>query len=129
LQDGGSLVPAHIRRSRFDPEVVDVATRFILSEDHVGVLSWGRRDVPITGGTTVNIPNFVRKITRSNLYKRYESAVVGKRLSRTSMFLLMKLLTKGQSRVLSAVDNVAGELVCDNFRRVERVIGAFIHDG
>ena len=53
IQAGKALTKTIIRRKRFDENIVREALLFLLSEDFIGVLSWGVKKVKLTKGIWV----------------------------------------------------------------------------
>ena len=104
---GQPLTKTTIRRKRFNEDCVKEALSFLLSEDYVGVLSWGTKKVKLSSNETVQLPSLVRKKSRTIMFKEYlswfkeqhnDSAVV--HLPRSTVFEILKTVTNGQRRAL-----------------------------
>lgn len=129
LLQGHSLASTKHTRARFNPAQIDAAVSFILSEQYVGPLTWGWRKVPLNGFQEAKVPAFVRNVSKTHMYQQYAVADVGQdmpKLSRSTIFELISMLTTGQELLLSQTDLATVKLVHENLHRAERMIIQFI---
>mmetsp|Transcript_14452 Transcript_14452/g.16525 ORF Transcript_14452/g.16525 Transcript_14452/m.16525 type:complete len:304 (+) Transcript_14452:370-1281(+) len=61
LNLGNLLQNANIKRQFIDEDVVEAMVRHILSEDNIGILSWGGKNVWLDHAESVELPNFIRR--------------------------------------------------------------------
>jgi hypothetical protein len=121
---------SNYRRSirRYNELQADRAIMFILSPDNVVPLSWGNKEVKLKDGTSVTIPSITRKKIPEYFYNAYVENMSQDPfglLSKSSFLRILKTITKGNDKILSAVDYVTGFLINDNFRLIERIIKSF----
>ncbi len=145
LDSGQKLKVTRNSRQNFDHAVVDNAIQFFLSESNVCVLSWGTKTIKLTNDEKVILPSITRKRTRTRIYAAYEqwclesdaelssSATLEEALQareirrelvlgKSSSFAILKRVTNGQKRSLTAVNYMLGELIYDNFIHVRRIV-------
>eukprot|EP00049_Salpingoeca_infusionum_P013069 m.244130 g.244130 ORF g.244130 m.244130 type:complete len:880 (-) comp15351_c0_seq3:204-2843(-) len=112
-------------KQRFDPHILQAALKFMLSQEHVGTLSWGTKQVRLDPSETVVLPRLIRRFPAAILWQNYTAHVPTPHISRASFYRILRNITSSDQKVLSAVDYVTGCLVNDPIDTLRRIAKDF----
>ncbi|KNC83265.1 hypothetical protein SARC_04481 [Sphaeroforma arctica JP610] len=129
LSRGEAIVKPVFSRSRFDEVALNNAISFVLAEEIVGTLSWGKKRVKLSEDETCILPSLTRKLPSNVIYDRYTAThLIEKQLSRGSFYRVLAALTSKDEKLLTAVDYVTGTLVNDVIVQLQVFINDFCID-
>ena len=127
LEKSGSLEQTHHSRKKVSDEVVEFAVSFILS-DYVQRLSWDTKKIRLCSNETIELPKIIRCIGLEDLYVVYKSTCEEQHktpLGKTKFRELAgKITSGGQTKAISCVNYVDGNLVNDNCERLQMIVDA-----
>ena len=127
LAKTGSLEQTHHSRKKVSDEVVEFAVSFILS-DYVQRLSWDTKKIRLCSNETIELPKIIRCIGLEDLYVVYKSTCEEQHktpLGKTKFRELAgKITSGGQTKAISCVNYVDGNLVNDNCERLQMIVDA-----
>jgi len=129
--NGAVLCKTDYARKSVNDDVIEDAVSFLLDRDNITTVSWGNIDCVLSEDETVVLPQITRRATRKVLWERYCEAHVEKSdqyLKRTSMYEIMKAITRSGQKILSSVDYVQSLLVSDTVENIQNMIDDLIED-
>ena len=127
---GGSLPVRQERRRKYEEHVVVDSLRWFLQEENICVLSWGTKMVKLSATESIVLPSLTRKKPLEmmiddyqDVFKREDNKELS--ISRSSAHKILSHITNGQTRSLTAVNYMLGELIYDNFVLVDRIVSEY----
>ena len=130
ILEGLELIKPIQTRARVEEAVVIEAVSWILSPVNVGVLSWGTKVVKLSEQESVTLPCVTRRKTRKHMFDDYCKVFErqAKILGRSTFYRIVKEITGGEEKIITAVDYVTGVLVHDSIEMLQKISDDFVHN-
>ena len=128
---GAALSKIDFSRKSVNDDIIEDAVSFLLNRDNITTVSWGNIDCVLSENETVVLPKITRRATRKVLWERYREVHTeqgDQYLKRTSMYKIMKAITRSGQKILSSVDYVQSLLVNDTIENIQKMIDDLIVD-
>ena len=127
LASGNDIINTVRTMSRYSKLTVQKAVDFILSPSNVKQLSWGTRQVEVSGEWKT-FPQFTRLKVPEYMYREYLETYpdVAERLCRSSFRKVIEATTSYDQHARKAVDYTAGILLYDNLDYIEHALSVCV---
>jgi hypothetical protein len=120
---GGKIPRQFATRCRVKPEVIKALVKWILTDENVQLLSWGKKKARTDTGYR-EVTCVSRKKTKSQMWREYLRSHPNRaqRVGKTSFMLVAGEVTGKQQKSVKAVDYLVSELIHQNRGRLERMV-------
>ena len=131
MEKGCIVSKAEYSRKRVSDDIVEEAVEYILHKDNIATVSWGNSDCVLSKDETVVLPQITRRASRKILWERYRDHHLetgDEYLKRTSFYLILKMLTRSDQKILSSIDYVQSLLVTDTIENLQNMLDDIVED-
>ena len=131
MQKGCIVSKTDFTRKSISDSIVEEAVNYILHKDNITTVSWGNIDCVLSKNETIVLPQITRRASRKILWERYRDYHLEKGdeyLKRTSFYLILKMLTRSDQKILSSIDYVQSLLVTDTIENLQNMLDDLVKD-
>ena len=125
---GKNFTSRAIHRDRINIKAYEDALAFITNEENIQRVAFGTKDVLLSDGTKISVPNALRIELRNRMFKNYkklhmdpEGSYCG--ISESKFYELSTIATPGgQQKTMAGLDNISQRYGNENFDLVRELI-------
>ena len=131
MQKGCIVSKADFGRKSVSDSINEEAVNYILHKDNITTVSWGNIDCVLSKDETVVLPQITRRAPRKILWERYRDHHLetgDQYLKRTSFYLILKMLTRSDQKVLPSIDYVQSLLVTDTIDNLQNMLNDLVQN-